>query len=200
MRQNGNLWHNTWNAENRLISTYSDTAGKKLEFAYDFMGRRVEKKVYTGSSTTSWTLSSHERFVYDIYKLIEKLDATSSNAVQQKFLWQPSAVGFDISLLITDTANSATYYYFADANKNIGKLADSSGNTVSKYEYSPFGKVNQFGTYTTNLLQFSSEYHDKESNLVYYNYIYYSPELGRWTKRDPIGEFIKHSKHSFLYI
>ena len=35
---------------------------------------------------------------------------------------------------------------------------------------------------------FSSEYLDSETGLVYYNYRYYSPELGRWTKRDPIGE------------
>ena len=27
-----------------------------------------------------------------------------------------------------------------------------------------------------------------ETGLVYYNYRYYSPELGRWTKRDPIEE------------
>jgi len=36
--------------------------------------------------------------------------------------------------------------------------------------------------------RFSSEYHDSETNLVYYNYRYYSPELGRWLSRDPIGE------------
>jgi RHS repeat-associated protein len=35
---------------------------------------------------------------------------------------------------------------------------------------------------------FSSEYLDSETGLVYYNYRYYSPELGRWTKRDPIEE------------
>lgn len=27
-----------------------------------------------------------------------------------------------------------------------------------------------------------------ETGLVYYNYRYYSPVLGRWTRRDPIGE------------
>ena len=36
--------------------------------------------------------------------------------------------------------------------------------------------------------RFSSEYLDSETNLVYYNYRYYSPELGRWTKRDSIEE------------
>jgi len=34
---------------------------------------------------------------------------------------------------------------------------------------------------------FSPEYLDSETNLVYYNYRYYSPELGRWMSRDPIG-------------
>ena len=38
------------------------------------------------------------------------------------------------------------------------------------------------------VFRFSSEYHDSETNLVYYNYRYYSPELGRWLNRDPIDE------------
>jgi RHS repeat-associated protein len=36
--------------------------------------------------------------------------------------------------------------------------------------------------------RFSSEYFDSETGLVYYNFRYYSPELGRWLSRDPIGE------------
>ncbi|WP_417169868.1 RHS repeat-associated core domain-containing protein, partial [Victivallis sp.] len=39
-----------------------------------------------------------------------------------------------------------------------------------------------------NPFRFSSEYADDETGLVYYNYRYYSPQLGRWTKRDPIEE------------
>ena len=35
---------------------------------------------------------------------------------------------------------------------------------------------------------FNSEYQDTESGLVYYNYRYYSPELGRWLSRDPINQ------------
>ena len=57
-------------------------------------------------------------------------------------------------------------------------------------EYSPFGKI----TRTTGNIasrfafRFSSEYSDTETGLVYYNYRYVSPELGRWLSRDPIGE------------
>ena len=39
-----------------------------------------------------------------------------------------------------------------------------------------------------NPFRFSSEYSDMETGLVYYNYRYYSPELGRWLSRDPIEE------------
>jgi RHS repeat-associated protein len=178
----------TWNGENRLIEIYDDTTGKKLEFTYDYMGRRVEKKVYTGTSGTSWTLSTHEKFVYDGYKCIEVLDGANSNAILQKFLW--SSIDFDMPLSVYDTAATATYYYFADANKNIGQLMDSSGNTVAKYEYSPFGvQTSSTGAYAaTNPFGFSSEYYDSETGLVYYNYRYYSPVLGRWLSRDPIGE------------
>jgi RHS repeat-associated protein len=36
--------------------------------------------------------------------------------------------------------------------------------------------------------RFSSEYFDSETSLVYYNFRYYFPELGRWLSRDPIKE------------
>ena len=42
---------------------------------------------------------------------------------------------------------------------------------------------------------FSPEYLDSETGLVYYNYRYYSPELGRWINRDRIKQ-----KNSYLYI
>jgi hypothetical protein len=35
---------------------------------------------------------------------------------------------------------------------------------------------------------FSSKYLDSETGLYYYGYRYYSPMLGRWLSRDPIGE------------
>jgi RHS repeat-associated protein len=84
---------------------------------------------------------------------------------------------------------SATYYYLHDANKNVSELLDSSGNIMAHYEYSPFGKQTvASGSYTDNPFRFSTEYYEQETGLVYYNFRYYSPELGRWLNRDPIGE------------
>ncbi len=72
---------------------------------------------------------------------------------------------------------------------------------VAHYEYSPFGVPTlATGTYAaTNPFRFSSEYHDPETNLVYYNYRYYSPALGRWLSRDPIGEKGGRNLYIFTY-
>ena len=65
-----------------------------------------------------------------------------------------------------------------------------NGDIVAHYEYSPFGSLTKVsGDYAdNNPFRFSSEYFDEETALVYYNYRYYNPELGRWISRDPIEE------------
>jgi len=177
MLTNGD-WAYTWNAENRLIEALK--TDQKLEFKYDYMGRRVEKKV-TDKVGTVWTLNKHEYFVYDGYKLIEKLDALNSSNIAQKFLWSGETI------LSMNDANG-TYYYLIDANKNVGQLLDSSGTIKAKYEYSPFGKLTSSSDTVSNPFRFSSEYFDGETELVYYNYRYYDAGLGRWLSRDPIWE------------
>ena len=69
-------------------------------------------------------------------------------------------------------------------------LIDAAGTKAAEYVYDPFGRLlSSTGELAEiNPFRFSSEYHDDETGLVYYNYRYYSPELGRWIKRDPIEE------------
>lgn len=176
-------WTQSWNGENRMFQAIKGNA--KLQFAYDYMGRRIEKKVFDGE-----TLSKHTRFVYDGYKLIEELDALTQNATLRKYTWQPESLGLDVPLSVYDAAANATYFYTTDANKNVSDLTDATGAVVAHYEYSPFGvQTKAIGACAEmNPFRFSSEYYDSETNLVYYNYRYYSPTLGRWLSRDPIAE------------
>jgi RHS repeat-associated protein len=69
-------------------------------------------------------------------------------------------------------------------------MVDINGNEVATFDYTPFGSVRtSSGTYAnTNPFRCSSEYHDDETDLVYYNFRYYNPDIGRWINRDPIGE------------
>ena len=56
---------------------------------------------------------------------------------------------------------------------------------TAEYAYSPYGTLAKSSGSDADecSFKFSSEYLDSETNLVYCNYRYYSPELGRWTKR-----------------
>ena len=169
-------WTMTWDAENRLIT--AEKTGQRLEFKYDYLSRRVEKRVLDGESETS-----KERFVYNGFKQVEKLDALDSNAILQKFVWAGETI-----LSMTD--GNDTYYYTHDANKNVSELIADDGTIKAHYEYSPFGKttVANGDLAYDNPFRFSSEFVDDETGLVYYNYRYYDSETGRWLSKDPIQE------------
>ena len=101
-------WALTWNGENRLIRMVKGSA--KLEFAYDYMGRRYEKKVYAND-----VLTKHQRFIYDGYKLIEIRNALNNDALTHSFVWRKVPQDVPYSMKYGNT----TYYYITDANKNV---------------------------------------------------------------------------------
>jgi len=165
--------------KNRLLEAANGMT--KLEFGYDYLGRRLTKKVWQGE-----TLTQSLKFVYDNYKLIAVLDALADDAVRMTFVWQPA--GLDVPLMMT--YDSERYFYVTDGNKNVIALYDTDGILMASYSYGPFGQLltAEGPLAQINPFQFSSEYYDTETDLVYYNYRYYSPRLGRWLSRDPIGE------------
>ena len=189
MLTTGDGWLYAWNGENRLIrAENSDTL---VEMAYDYMGRRIEKKVSSKGllSFYNWNVDKHYKFAYDDYKLIAVYDAANNNALLMTFTWQPESVGLDVPVSMSYDGN--TYYYVTDGNKNVTGLLDQAGNRVAEYVYGPFGQLlgAEGELAEVNPFRFSSEYADDETNLVYYNYRYYNPSLGRWTNRDPVGEW-----------
>ena len=128
--------------------------------------------------------------------MIEELDGTG--AVTASYVY-----GLDLSqslqgaggiggiLARVDHGADKVHLYFYDGNGNVGQLLDSSdGSVAAAYEYAPFGGLTSaMGSYAEiNPFRFSSKYADGVTGLYYYGYRYYSPELGRWMSRDPIGE------------
>jgi hypothetical protein len=70
----------TYKAENRLISVEPATpinGDKKVEFVYDYMGRRVQKKIYSYASS-AYSLQSIHLFLYDGWNMIQEMDGTVS--------------------------------------------------------------------------------------------------------------------------
>ncbi|MGL4854882.1 MAG: RHS repeat domain-containing protein, partial [Lentisphaeria bacterium] len=184
------IWDVKYNCENRPVLWSCEN--KTIEMSFDYMGRRVFKKVFENGEEIS-----HERFFYKDFVLVEILGTTTENG--KKFIWDPTE-SVATRPLKMETQNG-DFYYTHDANKNVTAITTAAGDLVQSYDYKTFGRrsliSHQFSDSETlsenldgftNPFQFSSEYYDSELNLVYYNYRHYNPEIGRWISRDPIEE------------
>ena len=217
-------WNLTWNAENRLVKAVS--AYTKLEFTYDYKGRRIQKKVFErDDSSDLWSLTSDLRYVYNGWNLIATTKTTDSS--QQSSFAKASedrqhtvktyTWGLDLSgdlqgaggvgglLSVTKhEAQSTTnaYYVSYDANGNVSEYIDNNGNMLAHYEYSPFGRLTVAeGSMAADFNhRFSTKYQNNETGLYYYGYRYYSAELGRWLSRDPLLGQLDILRNNFSFI
>jgi RHS repeat-associated protein len=204
------LWSYSYDAENRLVSMTSVAiAGfpnQLLDFQYDYLGRRVQKKVANWNGS-SYTLTTARRYLYDGDNLVAEYDApggSSCGNLLKSYSWGldlagslTATGGVGALVQITDHATSTSYLPTYDGNGNVASLiqaADGNGRTagtvVAKYEYSPFGELLRAeGVYAlSNPFRFSTKFTDDETGLVYYGARFYSPSLGRFINRDPIEE------------
>lgn len=188
----------SFNAENRLIAIapVAPVAGEtRSDFVYDYMGRRVQKNISSWDGS-SYQPSSTSRFIYDGWNMIRELDGSGQSTASYIYGLDLSqslqgAGGVGGILARIDHSTDTVYNYFYDANGNVGQLVDAdSAALAASYEYDPYGNVvaSSGALADSNPFRFSSKYFDGESGLYYYGYRYYSPDLGRWLNRDPMGE------------
>jgi RHS repeat-associated protein len=179
-------WTFAWDGENRLLAASNGTTS--VSFGYDHMGRRF-RKIVAGATTTTNT------FLHDGWAMVREIRGGTTNA----YVYGPDLSGSmqgagTIGGLLfgafggTATVSSAFYAY--DANGNVTTLIDTNGALVASYTYDPYGNtIAATGVLAAvNPFQFSTKYLDGETGLYYYGYRHYSPSLGRWLSRDPIGE------------
>jgi hypothetical protein len=143
-------WTYTWDRENRLVSMQGlsgiPTGAKlKLDFLYDYQGRRIQKMVSTNNGSAYFAQSTN-RFVYDGWNLVAMVNPASS--VLQSFVWgldlsgsQQGAGGVGGLLEINDSLNGVCFPAY-DGNRNAAGLTKGTDGSISaQYEYGPFGEV-----------------------------------------------------------
>ena len=218
-------WNYVWDRKNQLTSMTTSAAAiaagvpnLELDYSYDSFGRRIRKAVSVNS-----ILVQEHRFVYDDSNLLAeasmlKSDRTFAPQPIYAYAW---ATDFGIPKILSDgdnellliqryPASNASQFSFPvrDGNGNVISYIDAtSGQTLARYEYDPFGRtivaeeysqradayvtasINTFFLSSTiSPFRFSTKYNDDETGLIYYGFRYYSPEMGRWVSKDPIGE------------
>ncbi len=83
----------------------------------------------------------------------------------------------------TTGATNCTYYAYDPGNSSI-----NTGKSSSPYNYDNICGLHPCESRSTDKATYA------DSKVYYYGYRYYSPELGRWVSRDPLGEraFFQH--------
>ncbi len=207
-------WNYIYDAENRLISVEtkpdlrSSPAGpmpqadaKRLEFIYDYMGRRVEKLVRANFNGTTYTNVTRTRYIYEGWNLATEYSATVSPTttltLAKVYTWgldwsgsRQGAGGVGGLQFVTDHLAGASYFPVYDGNGNVMGLVNTAGAFTAIYEYDAFGQTirAEGSAANSNAFRFSTKFTDLETGLVYYGLRYYSPSLGRFINRDPIEE------------
>ena len=194
MQTETGVWTVTYNAENRPIRwVQGETV---IEMAFDRLGRRVWMRESEGDAVTK-----EERFVYDGYLCVQRLDATQGNAVRTEFVWDPTEPVATRPLAMRAKNWGLNLFYSHDGNKNVSEVfyhAPQNG-IAAHYDYAPFGAVTRTSSATRvtnrdliseNPFRFSSEYHDDPLSLTYYNYRHYNPLDGRWLGRDCLQDSV----------
>lgn len=211
------LWDYRWDAENRLTRMETTTVAQSvgvphriLEFRYDYLGRRVQKRVVNG--TLSQEVSSR-RFIYDGWNLIAEYTApggSSFGAIVRTFTWgldiarslsESGGVGALVQL--ADHATGKTFVPTYDGNGNIASMVNAAtGSIAAAYEYSPYGEALRVEIVDVALadqpFRFSSKWTDDETGLLYYGRRFYDPKNGRFVGRDPVEEKGGFNLYGFL--
>ena len=190
----GNGWTCGWDAENRLTEATNGTT--RIVNTYDYMSRRVRKEVFTGS-----TKDVDLAYIYDGWNVVRELNMLPETpVVLREYVWGldlslslqgAGGVGGLLAVRVNAEGESAVSYATYDANGNVSEYIDAvSGNVAGHYEYDAFGNLTkETGDNDGDFPhRFSTKYLDGQTTLYYYGHRFYSPELGRWLSRDPIGE------------
>ncbi|TWT45272.1 tRNA3(Ser)-specific nuclease WapA precursor [Phycisphaerae bacterium RAS1] len=150
-----------WDAENRLVGVRPAVEDEDLpdealrsEYAYDYLNRRVMKRVYEwDEGEEEWMLVLDRRYVYDGWRVLLELDGLNSNAIIRKYTWGLDLAGLNGS--VGPVSNRSADDGRSSAGGIGGLLAvyDTNGTTTGEtpeaddlkyvYTYDANGNVGQ---------------------------------------------------------
>jgi len=161
-------WAYTWDYENRLKQA-SLSGGVTITYAYDGLGRRIQRSSSAGSIT---------KFVFDGAEVVRDLNADLTVGVE--YLNGP---GTDNKLRQTSLGTAA--YFITDHLGGTRALADASGNVAASLTFDSFGNLTN-GSASTRYTYTGREI-DGDTGFIYYRARWYDPQQGRFLSMDPLG-------------
>ena len=162
-----------------------DVAG----FAYDALGRRIQKIDYIANSTV--------RYYYnDNWQVLCEKD---ENAVSLRWFVYGNYIDEVLVMIVPDGQSSDEYFYTHDHLYSPAALLDDAGDVLERYEYDAYGSLTRLdpdftawsGTEAGNPYYFTGRrldiFDSGNLKLQYSRNRYYDYYTGRWLSQDPLG-------------
>ena len=165
----------SWNFEYDLRDQLTRAVapdGRQTTYGYDAFGRRIAKR----------SSDREIRYVWAGEQLIEERITAGNITECREYMYIP-----DTLIPFAMRIDGAVHCIHTDQIGTVRAITDSDGNVVWNAEYSAFGMASASGSRITNALRLPGHYFDGETGLHYNRFRYYSPDLGRYLSRDPIG-------------
>ncbi len=168
----------TWTIDGLLESV--TTGDVNINFSYDALNRRIEKKVYINN-----ILNQTTEFIYDGWQVLEERTGSSLKS----FVY-----GDYIDEVVYVENNGVGYYPLRGVNFNVEALTNSSGDLVESYAIDAFGNFKVFDadgvekatSAKLNSILFQGREYDDDVGLYYFRNRWYSSEVGAFVSRDPL--------------
>ena len=179
---------------NRMTEVWNTASNVKIvSYVYDGLNRRVEKKLYSSGSDTRDTW-----YLWNGWQCLEECDHLSSDAVVREFVYGVGGLDDHMAMINPD---GTTYYYLQDRLNHVIALAQAGATSCAdRYVYEPYGRMtvtDDSGNAKTSavgggqggncLFGFTGQFFDGDVGLNYYKNRWYSPDMGRFTSKDPTG-------------
>jgi RHS repeat-associated protein len=154
----------------KVTSTFPLEANVTYQYGGDGKRRsRDTSSSYTWYNWAGWNVINHE---------------TSGNTLERTYVHDPGSR----ILAHADGASFANRrYYLEDILGSTRGLYYDNKGYAGGTRYAPYGEVqNQTGSWNTTYM-FTGKEWDDNAQMYYFPFRYYSPGIGRWNTRDPLG-------------
>jgi RHS repeat-associated protein len=215
----GNLTNYIYSTENQLVRVEmyeSSFMFKEVDYIYDALGRRIEKKVQDHTAPNDKMKSFTRRYAYDGTEIIVEFNESNEPLTY----YTHSSLRLDDVLSVDVTAKGVTekiaqvqgsYHYLKDALGSITSVSSSSGNVIQGYHYTSYGKLTKVSDYMgsdvtaspilSTPFTFTGREKDTETGMYYLRARYYDPENGRFISGDLIsgGTGVPRTQNKYIF-